>query len=182
MSTPTVTVGATVSVQNEETGEARTWTIVGEDASRETGEISPASAVAQALLGHAVGDTVEVAATRPTRYTITGIVPAPEPAKPAVQPRPLPAAEILVFRAGQDDEYEEWVRRHPSGYVVKKADRAADGYILHHAECHNLDLDGKDYTLRTASPRHCCSSLQVLENWCSESTGSPPRRCGSCFS
>jgi len=121
-------------------------------------------------------------ATRPTRYTITAIVPAPERSKPAVQPRPLPDAEILVFRPGQDDDYEEWVRRHPSGYVVKKADRVADGYILHHAECLHLDLDGKDYTLRTASPRHYCSSLRVLENWCREQTGSPPHRCATCFS
>ena len=95
---------------------------------------------------------------------------------------PLPDAEILVFGPGQDDEYEEWVRRHPSGYVIKKADRVADGYVLHHAECGHLDLDGRDYTLRTANPRQCCSSLRVLENWCRERAGSLPHRCGTCFS
>jgi hypothetical protein len=174
-------VGATVSVQNETTGAARTWRIVREDVSRGTGDISAASPVAKALLGHAVGDTVAVAATKPARYTITALVPAPEPAKPAAQLRPLPDAEIVVFGPGQDDDYEQWVRRHRSGYVIKKADRAADGHILHHAECLHLDLDGKDYTLRTASPRRCCGSLRILENWCREQTGSPPHRCGTCF-
>jgi hypothetical protein len=182
MSRPTVTLGATVSVQNEATGAERTWTIVRENPSREKGEISEASSVAQALMGRAPGDTVTVEAARSTRYTITAIVPAPQRAKPAAQPRPLPNAEIVVFGSGQDDRYEEWVRRHSSGYVIRQADRATDGYMLHHAECVHLDLDGKDFTLRTANPRHCCTSLRVLEHWCAQQTGSPPRRCGSCFS
>ena len=67
------------------------------------------------------------------------------------------------------------MRRHSSGYVIRQADRAADGYVLHHAECVHLDLDGKDFTLRTANPRHCCTSLRVLEHWCAQQTGSPPR-------
>ena len=181
MTRPIVTVGATVSVQNAATGAARTLTIVRSDPSLEKGEISAASPVAQALLGHAAGDTVTVEAARPRSYTITAVVPAPEPARPVARPRPLPDAEILVFGAGQDHDYEEWVRRHPSGHVVKQWDRVADGYILHHAECPHLGLDGRDYTLRTASPRRCCSSVRVLENWCREQSGSPPRRCGTCF-
>lgn len=182
MSTPTVTLGATVSVRNEATGAERTWTIVREDPSREKGEISAASSVAQALLGRATGDTVTVEAAKSTRYTITEIVPAPEPAAPASQPRPLPNTEIVVSASGQDGEYEAWVRRHSSGYVMRQADRAADGFVLHHAECGHLDLDGKDFTLRTANPRHCCTSSRVLEHWSVTQTGSPPRRCGSCFS
>jgi hypothetical protein len=177
MSTPVVQVGATVSVENEATGEARMWTIVRADPS--AGEISAATPVAQALIGRSVGETVTVAAARPTRYRITAVVPVPEP--PAIEPRPLPNAEILVFGPGDDDAYEEWVRLHPNGYVIKPADRVNDDHILHHAECWHLGLDGKDFTLRTAKPRSCCSSLRVLEHECRAETGSLPRRCGTCF-
>jgi hypothetical protein len=146
-----VTIGATVSVRNEATGATHTWTIVREDPLREKGEISAASAVAQALPNHEEGDTV------------TAIVPAPELVKPVAQPRPLPKADIAEFRQGEDRD-----------------DRAADGYILHQAECPHLQLD-RDYTLRTASPRQCCVSLRVLDEQCRRQSGSAPRRCGTCF-
>jgi transcription elongation factor GreA len=68
--------GATVHVVDEKTGRAQTFTLVGPtEADVKTGRLSAESPMAQALLGAAVGDTVEVDAPsgpRPWRVVRIG--------------------------------------------------------------------------------------------------------------
>ncbi|MEA2288370.1 MAG: transcription elongation factor GreA [Solirubrobacteraceae bacterium] len=60
--------GATVHVVDEETGRASTFTLVGPtEADLKTGRLSAESPMAQALMGAAPGDVVEVEAPRGTR-------------------------------------------------------------------------------------------------------------------
>jgi transcription elongation factor GreA len=60
--------GATVHVVDEETGRGSTFTLVGPtEADLRSGKLSAESPMAQALMGAAPGDVVEVAAPRGTR-------------------------------------------------------------------------------------------------------------------
>ncbi len=55
-------------IRDEDTGETHTWTIVGAtEADREHGKLSAESPIGQALLDHAVGETVEVATPKRVR-------------------------------------------------------------------------------------------------------------------
>ena len=67
--------GATVKVADEDTGEKKTYTIVGEHESDITsGLLSVSSPVARALIGKTVGDSVEVSAPSGTRsYEIIAV-------------------------------------------------------------------------------------------------------------
>jgi transcription elongation factor GreA len=63
LSGKTVKFGATVKLEDEETGEQKTWQIVGEqEADVKSGRISITSPIARALIGKAKGDVAEVAA------------------------------------------------------------------------------------------------------------------------
>jgi len=64
--------GGTVQVADEETGRAQTFTLVGPtEADLKTGKLSAESPMAQALIGAAPGDVVEVATPRgPRRWRI----------------------------------------------------------------------------------------------------------------
>ena len=63
LSGDTVKFGATVKIVDEETDEEKTYQIVGEqEADVKKGKISISSPIARALIGKAVGDSVEVAA------------------------------------------------------------------------------------------------------------------------
>jgi transcription elongation factor GreA len=63
-----VAFGSQVEVVDEETGRAQNWTIVGStEADAGAGKLSAESPVAQALIGHAPGDTVEVKTPRGAR-------------------------------------------------------------------------------------------------------------------
>jgi transcription elongation factor GreA len=68
--------GRTAEVRDEATGSVHTWTIVGAtEADVAAGRLSAESPVAQALLGRAPGDTVEVETPRGTRtYVIEKLV------------------------------------------------------------------------------------------------------------
>jgi transcription elongation factor GreA len=58
-----VVFGATVEIEDAESGESRTWQIVGDDeADIKHGKISINSPIARALIGKAAGDVAEVAA------------------------------------------------------------------------------------------------------------------------
>jgi transcription elongation factor GreA len=64
----TFAFGRTADVLDETTGTVHTWTIVGAtEADITAGRLSAESPVAQALLGHAAGDTVEVQTPRGKR-------------------------------------------------------------------------------------------------------------------
>jgi len=61
LSGATVKFGATVTIEDTETGEAQTYTIVGEhEAAIKKGRISIGAPVARALIGKEIGDTVTV--------------------------------------------------------------------------------------------------------------------------
>jgi len=61
LSGSTVKFGATVKLLDEDTEEAKTYQIVGEtEADVRSGKVSITSPIARALIGKAVGDTVEV--------------------------------------------------------------------------------------------------------------------------
>jgi transcription elongation factor GreA len=63
LSGDTVKFGATVKIVDEETDEEKTYQIVGDqEADVKKGKISISSPIARALIGKAVGDSVEVAA------------------------------------------------------------------------------------------------------------------------
>lgn len=63
LSGDTVKFGATVTLVDEDTEEEKTYTIVGDvEADVKAGRISISSPIARALIGKAVGDSVEVAA------------------------------------------------------------------------------------------------------------------------
>jgi transcription elongation factor GreA len=63
LSGTTVTFGATVTMADEDTGEKRTYQIVGDlEADAKKGRISISSPIARALIGKGKGDTVEVSA------------------------------------------------------------------------------------------------------------------------
>jgi transcription elongation factor GreA len=65
---PTVRVGATVTFADEATSREQQFTIVTPtDAAPAQGRLSASSPVALALLGHGVGDRVEVRTPRGTR-------------------------------------------------------------------------------------------------------------------
>jgi Transcription elongation factor, GreA/GreB, C-term len=185
---PSVEVGATVRLRDDETGKTEVWTIVSSGSDPKAGKISADTALSKALLGRQVGDVASVAAGRGRRYMIEGIDPAPVKPAPAPAPRPSrerPAsfsAEIAVFGPGQDADYEEWVRRNSGGYVLKRRDTAGEGYMLHLADCAHLTLTPGAFTLRTGKPRRCSRSSEALVQWCRAETGSPPHKCSSCFS
>jgi transcription elongation factor GreA len=69
--------GRTAEVLDETGGTTHTWTIVGPtEANIAEGKLSSESPVAQALLGHAPGDTVSVETPRGTRsYRIVKLLP-----------------------------------------------------------------------------------------------------------
>ena len=69
--------GRTARVVDEASGKVHTWTIVGAtEANLTEGKLSAESPVAQALLGRAAGDAVEVQTPRgPRRYRIEELVP-----------------------------------------------------------------------------------------------------------
>ncbi len=63
LSGDTIKFGATVKIIDEETDEEKTYQIVGDqEADVKKGKISISSPIARALIGKAVGDSVEVAA------------------------------------------------------------------------------------------------------------------------
>ncbi|MFQ5567466.1 MAG: transcription elongation factor GreA [Paracoccaceae bacterium] len=63
MSGPTIRFGATVTLADEDTGEARTYQIVGEpEADITAGRLNMRSPLARALIGKEEGDSVEVVA------------------------------------------------------------------------------------------------------------------------
>jgi hypothetical protein len=185
---PIVEVGATVHVHDESSGKSHVWTIVSTRSDPGSGKVSTDTAVAKALLGHRVGDTVTVPAGVARRYAIARIdaAPAKPPSAPSAaaagQPSVSASDEIAVFGPGEDADYEEWVRRNSGGYVLKRRDRLDEGYMLHLAECSHLGLTAGSFTMRTGNPRRCSRSRQALVHWCRDETGSPPVVCGSCFS
>jgi transcription elongation factor GreA len=64
----TFSFGRTAEVSDEDTGAVSTWTLVGPaEADMTQGKMSSQSPVGQALAGHAVGETVEVATPRGSR-------------------------------------------------------------------------------------------------------------------
>ena len=68
MSGDTVKFGATVRLEDEESGEEKHYQIVGDqEADVSAGKISISSPIARALIGKEEGDTVEVAAPKGTR-------------------------------------------------------------------------------------------------------------------
>src|SRR5947209_693382 len=107
--TTIVEVGGTVYVHEEASGTSHIWTIVSTRSDSSSGKISTDTAVAKALLGHRIGETVAVAVAGGSarRYVIDRIDPAP--AKPRSVPstaaasRPAASAphEIVVFGPGQ---------------------------------------------------------------------------------
>jgi transcription elongation factor GreA len=63
LSGDTIKFGATVTLIEEDTGEKKTWQIVGEpEADAHKGKISVASPIARALIGKSKGETIEVEA------------------------------------------------------------------------------------------------------------------------
>ncbi|WP_428268076.1 transcription elongation factor GreA [Haliangium sp.] len=69
LSGETVKFGATVTVEDAESGDESTYTIVGEhEADIKHGRISVTAPVARALIGKAVGDEVEVRTPKGTRH------------------------------------------------------------------------------------------------------------------
>jgi transcription elongation factor GreA len=63
LSGDTVKFGATVTLIEEETGEKKTWQIVGgPEADAHKGKISVASPIARALIGKSKGETIEIEA------------------------------------------------------------------------------------------------------------------------
>ena len=72
----TFSFGRTAEVRDEETGAVHTWTIVGPtEADIGAGRLSAQSPVANALLGRAAGETVEVDTPRgPRRYRVEKLI------------------------------------------------------------------------------------------------------------
>ena len=70
-----VKFGATVTIEDTETGETQTYTIVGEhEADIKRGRISVAAPVARAMIGKEVGDAVVVQSPKGKReYEISGV-------------------------------------------------------------------------------------------------------------
>jgi len=70
-----VVFGATVEIEDAETGARRTWTIVGDDeADVRENKVSVSSPLARALIGKEEGDSVEVQAPGGVRhYDIVGV-------------------------------------------------------------------------------------------------------------
>ena len=75
LSGPRVKFGATVTIEDSESGEATTYTIVGEhEADIKRGRISIGAPVARALIGKEVGDTVTVQSPKGKReYEVTQV-------------------------------------------------------------------------------------------------------------
>lgn len=173
-----VAVGATVTVLHDKSGVRHTWKIVTEKADAGASEqLTASTPVGQALLGRAEGDAVPVPAGI---FTILEIVPPPP--KPVPPPRKIPNAPILEFSRGQDQEYTEWARATPGGYVLIYGN-GRRGYMIHKADCSHLGLDS-DYTLETtpaSRPRVCSTSRAVLDLLSNEQTGDAPVGCGTCF-
>jgi Transcription elongation factor, GreA/GreB, C-term len=186
--TSVVEVGATVHARDVDSGKRYDWTIVSTSSEPTAGKISAETKVAKALLGHRVGEVVPIASGTVRRYEIEGIDAAPVQLTPAAStalatpPAAQSTDEIAVFGAGQEIEYEEWVRRNSGGYVLKQRDRFADGHMLHLAECSHLWLTPGTFTMRTGNLRRCSRSRKALVQWCREETGSEPVRCQTCFS
>src|ERR1700748_1553171 len=75
LSGSTVKFGATVTVEDEDTGEKRKYQIVGDvESDAKHGRISLSSPIARALIGKGKGDTVEVAAPGGARASEVGKV------------------------------------------------------------------------------------------------------------
>jgi len=68
LSGDTIKFGATVSLEDEDTGDKAKYTIVGDlEANLRDGKISISSPIARALIGKATGDTVEVTTPKGSR-------------------------------------------------------------------------------------------------------------------
>jgi transcription elongation factor GreA len=76
-----IVFGATVTIEDQDTGDESTYTIVGEDESDvKKGFISIAAPVARALIGREVGDSVTVKTPKgPRQYEIVGLKFRPLP-------------------------------------------------------------------------------------------------------
>ncbi len=89
------------------------------------------------------------------------------------------ASRICTFARGDDDAYEDWVRRY-GGYVLTARGGPAAEYMLHNANCGHLELAAGRWAL-TARPRRCAESRQPLVEWAKQETAAPPLLCQSCM-
>src|SRR3954468_2664721 len=100
----TVHFGATVHVVDEQTGRAQTFTLVGPtEADLKTGRLSAESPMAQALMGAAPGDVVEVdAPSGPRRWRVERVraCGAAGTAMPLARRLPLAAAAVCALAGG----------------------------------------------------------------------------------
>lgn len=177
---PVVEIGAIVTVRNETDGSVHTWRLVAaKSAANAPGELTAGTPAGQALLGRAIGDTVDVLSNTPVRLTLIELEPALP--KPAPTHREPPDVPVSHFSRGQDAEYEAWVRQNGGGYVLIYG--SSRGYMLHHVSCFHIGLDSTATLATTAPtrPRVCSRSKAVLEHRSRAETGELPVRCGTCF-
>lgn len=81
-----------------------------------------------------------------------------------------------------DTGYEQWLREHPSGYVLNCERRPKANYlVLHRARCHTISgtpARGDNWTI--ALMKVVADTAPQLEAWARAETGGGVQRCGTC--
>lgn len=84
----------------------------------------------------------------------------------------------------RDDDrgYLGWVAAHGHGYVIniQRSLNPSDARV-HRADCYTINGQpprGRTWTVEYI--KICATSLDSLDRWATERTGSPIRRCGTC--
>jgi hypothetical protein len=105
--------------------------------------------------------------------------PAPEAQPEARQEAESDAVDWILFRS-MEQEYIEWLGRHPRGFVVNAQRNPKPGYLqLHRAWCKWIYDAGKApgaYTER-AYIKVCAPTREPLERWARELDGQLGTRC-----
>jgi hypothetical protein len=79
--------------------------------------------------------------------------------------------------------YKEWVRRHPTGFVVNHHARPKPHYlILHRATCHTITgVPTRGTTWTTPYVKRCAEQRTELEHWAKSALAATLQPCAFCF-
>lgn len=87
---------------------------------------------------------------------------------------------VLEFR--DDDEYREWLRRNPDGFVIniRRSGNPTDAR-LHHADCSALLAQiNRDVRLADQYIKICGKTIDELHEWTYHHVRQEIRPCGTC--
>ena len=89
-------------------------------------------------------------------------------------------SSVVVFR-DDDAGYLQWLKAHPSGFVLNAARRPRPDYlVLHRANCRTIAAQPARGRIWTGPYIKVCGDDDALHRWAEMTVGALPRRCPLC--